>query len=331
MSSTVHKQLETLGATLFGTQDAVTTLSGTTAVLTLACCLGRPGTKALVPGWICSGVFHALLLAGLRPVPIDIDPRFALSLSSAQARYTRDTSLLIYAPFGGYAPAFATWLTWARQRDLSVIADLVQSPDPALWRGIAAQAPAVVTSFRPGKPLGAAGGGFIAGSQPVVEAARTFLNAGRDPSSGLKVALGIELPLPESAAEAALHRLARQPGLVADWRRLSGQVLRSAQTCCLPGWDGYPYGLARIPLRQSTGQRLNPDRTYRCAGWRRALFERCGISDNSELPTLDELYDHVTISSVNPLGEEEEPDAVPRARRIGSAGPPGARRPLGKQ
>jgi dTDP-4-amino-4,6-dideoxygalactose transaminase len=169
-----------------------------------------------VPGWICSGVFHALLLAGLRPVPVDIDASFALSQASAEAAYTSDTSLLVSAPFGGYAPDVAAWLAWAAHRDLPVIADLVQAPDPAVWSSIAAHVPAALTSFRPGKPLGAAGGGLIAGSQQVVEAARTFLNAGCD-SGGLKVALGIELPLTAEAAAPAL---------------------RSVVDTCLPGWAG---------------------------------------------------------------------------------------------
>jgi dTDP-4-amino-4,6-dideoxygalactose transaminase len=310
--STVHTQLELLGAALFGTADAVTTLSGTTAMLTLACCLGRPGTRALVPGWICSGVFHALLLAGLRPVPVDIDASFALSRASAEAGYTSDTSLLIYAPFGGYAPDVAAWLAWAARRDLPVIADLVQAPDPAVWRSVTAHVPAAITSFRPGKPLGAAGGGLIAGSQQVVEAARTFLNAGRD-ACGLKVALGIELPLTAEAAASALHRLGRLPGQLAAWRSLTGQALRAAAATCLPGWAGYPYGLSRIPLRQGPGQRLNPDRSYRGAGWRRALSERFGVNEQAALPTLDELYDQVMIRSIHPAGEERENDARLRA------------------
>jgi hypothetical protein len=258
---------------------------------------------------MCSGVFHALLLAGLRPLPVDIDARFALSLSSAQERYTSETSLLIYAPFGGYAPDVATWIAWARQRDLIVIADLVQSPDPALWRALAADVPALLTSFRPGKPLGAGGGGLIAGRQAVVEAARTFLNGGLD-RLGRKVSPGIELPLAEETAKAALRRLAQQPALIADWRRLSGQILRTSQATCLPGWAESPYGLSKIPLRQCAGARLNPDMTYRCAGWRQALFARYGVIDETVLATLDEVYNRVTIRRVDPYREGPENNGI---------------------
>lgn len=323
-----YQHLEELGATLFGTQDAVTTLSGATALLTLACCLGRPGTRALLPGWMCSSVFHALLLAGLHPVPVDIDQQFTMSFSSAQERCTGATSLLLYAPFGGHAPDVAAWVAWARQRNIAVIADLVHSPDPALWRSVAGEIPALITSFRPGKPLGAAGGGLIAGSQAVVETARTFLNAGRD-RSGLKVSLGLELPLPGPAVDAALHQLERQPALMADWRRLTGRILRSEQASCLPGWVDSPYALAKIPLRQSEGRRLNPDRTYTCAGWREALLARFGVNEHVALATLDELHHAVTIRRVDPREEENENDAAQRTRGTGSAGPAGAQRPLG--
>lgn len=299
--SDAYTNLEALGATLFGTEDALATPSGATALLALACCLGRPGTRALLPGWMCSGVFYALLLAGLRPVPIDIDQRFALSLPSAQARYTSDTSLLIYAPFGGYAPDIATWVAWARQRDLLVIADLVQSPDPALWCALAAEVPALLTSFRPGKPLGAGGGGLIAGRQAVVEAARVFLNGGLD-HRGQKASLGMELPLASEASEAACRRLAQQPALMADWRRLSKQILHTSQATCLPGWTECPYALSKIPLHQRTGVRLNPDMTYRCAGWRQAMIARYGEADETVLPTLNELYTAVRIRRVDPSG-----------------------------
>jgi len=297
--SDAHIHLETLGATLFGTEGALATPSGATALLAVASCLGRPGTRALLPGWMCSGVFYALLLAGLRPVPVDIDRRFALSLPSAEARYTSDTSLLIYAPFGGYAPDVATWMAWAKQRNLLVIADLVQSPDPALWCTLATEVPALLTSFRPGKPLGAGGGGLIAGRQTVVEAARTFLNGGFD-HSGRKVSPGIELPLAEEAGEAACRRLEEQPALIADWRRLSRRILHTSQATCLPGWIESPYALSKIPLRQHTGARLNPDMTYRCLGLRQSMIARYGVVDETVLPTLDELYNTVTIRRVDP-------------------------------
>jgi hypothetical protein len=321
--SDAQTHLAALGVSLFGTEDAVGTQSGATALLALGCCLGRPGTHVLLPGWMCSGVFYALLLAGLRPVPVDIDQRFALSLPSAEQRYTSETSLLIYAPFGGYAPDVAAWIAWARQRDLLVIADLVQSPDPALWRALATEVPALLTSFRPGKPLGAGGGGLIAGRQPVVEAARTFLNGGLN-RCGQKVSPGIELPLAEVTAAAACRRLAEQPALLAEWRSVSAEILHSSQAACLPGWSESPYGLSKIPLLQRTGPRLNPDMTYRCAGWKQALFARYGVHDDTVLTTLDELYNSVTIRRVDPYREGKHNDGVYGAQGTGSAGTAGA-------
>ncbi|HEY1352181.1 MAG TPA: hypothetical protein VGF67_21395 [Ktedonobacteraceae bacterium] len=72
--------------------------------------------------------------------------------------------------------------------------------------------------------------------------------------------------------------------------------------------------MSRLPLRQGSDQRLNPDRSYRCVGWRRALFERFGVSEQAALSTLDKRYDQVMIRSIHPAEEERENDARSRAQ-----------------
>ncbi len=294
------RELETLSARLFDTEDAVAMLSGTAAMLVLACCLGRPGTRALLPGWICSSVYHVLILAGMQPVPLDIETDFTISLHHADHVYTSDTSLFIYAPFGGHASDFDACVTWAAERHLALIADLVPSPDPDLWRRVSAQVPAVLTSFRPGKPLGAAGGGIIAGRAPVVEAGRTFLNSGRD-HAGQKVSLGMELPLSADAADMAKNQLALQPQRIVDWRDLTRQKLHEEEARCLPGWSESPYGLSKIPRLQGSGRRLNSNATYRSSGWRQAASARFGTLDEEPLRTLEVLYDRIVVTSINPF------------------------------
>jgi dTDP-4-amino-4,6-dideoxygalactose transaminase len=296
-----HHLLETLGTSLFHTEDAVATVSAAAGLLALACHLGRPGTLALVPGWICSEVFHVLILAGLRPSPVDVEKDFTMSLQAAErisAKVGAEISLVVYAPFGGHAPDFEDWLKWAQQRQVTLIADLVQSPDLEVWQKIAPRVTAAITSFRSGKPLGASGGGLIAGRQMVIEAARTFFNAGRD-RRGRKVSLGVNLSLAAEAAEAARRRLARQVQLCTEWRALTRKKLLAAEAWCLPGWTQSSHALSKIPCLQGPGRPLNPDATYRSSVWRQAVRERFGAVADEPLPNLEALYEKIRVIYIN--------------------------------
>lgn len=293
--------LERLGATAFGMGAAVSTVSGSAAVLAAASCLAVPGQTAIVPGWICSGVIYALIHAGLRPVMIDVGPDFdaAVDHAAAVAR-THNIGMAIYAPYGGNPVGLGEWCGWARHMEIPLLIDLAQAPDPQVWQLAAGTGAAIITSFRAGKPLGAEGGGLIAGPHELIEKVRLFLAGGRD-SAGRKIALGFELPMHPDAARFAYAALAAHPAGVPAWRDNARSALHELRHELLPGWDRIAgIALSRIPCLGGQGTPLHPDATYRTAAIREAVQHRLGQPDQPELPRLAALYDRIRVVKVTP-------------------------------
>ncbi|HET8681159.1 MAG TPA: DegT/DnrJ/EryC1/StrS family aminotransferase [Micromonosporaceae bacterium] len=315
-SSPSAARLEADAAEAFGTESAVSTVSGSAAVMAAASCLATPGQAALLPGWVCSGVVYALIHAGLRPVPVDVGPDLSASVTHARTLLTRyDVGLAVYAPYGGSPRDLPAWAEWAHRNGVPLLVDLAQAPDPAVWR-VASRAGAVaVTSFRGGKPLGADGGGVAAGSPELLGRIRLFLAGGRD-GAGRKVALGLELPLHPAAADAARAVLAAHPAAVPAWRESTRQALEQLRDVllpgwgdALPGWGGLQPAVSRVPCLGGPGTPLHPDRTYQLPAVREAVAARLGAgaaaagrnpAEELPVPGLGALYDRLRVVKVRP-------------------------------
>ncbi|MFV2195471.1 DegT/DnrJ/EryC1/StrS family aminotransferase [Nocardiopsis sp. LOL_012] len=292
--------LDLLSAAQLGAEAAVTTVSGSAAVLAVASCVSSPGHAVLMPGWICSGVVNAVIHAGMRPVMVDIDESFGMSPVHADGiAATAEIGFVLYAPYGGFAIDLALWQRWAEGHDVPLVIDLAQTPDPLVWRKATARAVAVVSSFRVGKPLGAEGGGVVAGGQEIVDQVRLFLNGGRD-GQGRKVGVGLELRMHPTAEAAAYRALSTYGDHVYAWREATRDALSTARSGLLPSWAQAEVALSRLPRLDGVGRPLHPDATFRGEPWRRAVRERLGPWREPPLPRLEALYDRVTVTKVVP-------------------------------
>lgn len=295
--------LEGQVAEVFDTERAAVTVSGSAALLAAACCLARPGTAALVPGWICSGVVYALIHAGLRPLLLDVDDTFAMALDHADAAASQhEVGLVVFALFGGLPHGLDAWSAWARRHGVPFVADVAQSPDPSVWRAAARAGTAVITSFRPGKPLGAEGGGAVAGDATLIRDIQRYLGGGRD-EEGRKVAFGLELALHPAPRAAASRVLAAHEGRVEAWRDLSRSVLAAA-SALLPGWRDCAVALSRVPRTDGIGRALHPDATFRIPTRYAVVEARLGPGAEPARPRLEDLYNRLTVTRVEP---EERP------------------------
>lgn len=293
MRDAVVGSVEQSLAQTFGVEDAATTVSGSAALLAAVGELTEPGQEVLVPGWVSATVVNAIVVAHRIPVLLDVGPAFTTSLDHATAVITGRTALVCYIPYGGHAPDLDEWVTWARDRRLPLLLDLVPCADVRVWAQ-AARAAAAITSFGPTKLLGPGGGGALLGPAALVAGARRFLCGGRD-DHGRKAGVGLDLRLGHREAEEALGRLAaaltRQQELVAATAATAAAIPPERR---LPGRIHGPYALTKVLSLSDGGRELNPDATHRSPGWRRELVRR-GLTDGStpRLPTLDRLYDRV--------------------------------------
>ncbi len=280
-------------AMAFGAEDAVTTVSGSAAILGAVGELTEPGQEVLVPGWVSATVVNAIVVAHRIPVLLDVTPGFTTSLAHAGEVVSERTGLVCYIPYGGHAPDFDEWAAWAERRRIPLLLDLVACADVRVWRQ-ASRAAAAVTSFGPTKLLGPGGGGALLGPSRLVAGVRRFLCGGRD-ASGRKSGIGLDLRLGAAEAGWAQERLAAVLAGQDELRASTAVTLASIPPDRgLPGWDREPYALTKVLSLAAHGQDLNPDATYRSAGWRLELARR-GLTDGSppRLPALDLLYDRV--------------------------------------
>lgn len=291
-------ELEVLVAEALGCEEATAAVSGCAAMLAVTSCATRAGRAVLLPGWICSGVVHAVLLAGMRPVLVDVDDAFLMSTTHAdRVAASTEVGMVLYAPYGGFAPDLARWRHWADLHDVPLVVDLAQVPDPEIWHQATAQATALVSSFRPGKPLGAAGGGIVAGGAEIVEECRRFLNGGKD-DLGRKVAIGMDLRLAAPAARSAMSAVTAQGSRVPAWRHATRLALSGAAV--FPGWQNADVALSRIPRVDGAGRRLHPDAMFGDRAWRAAVTDRLGAWSGPPLRNLEALYERVTVTKIHP-------------------------------
>ena len=287
-------------ASAFGVAAAVTTISGSSALLAAVDTLTEPGQEVLVPGWICDTVVNAVVVAHRVPVLLDVSTEFTASTAFADEVLSDATALVCYAPFGGHALDLDAWLQWSKAHGIPMLLDLVSCADVRVWAA-ASRCAAAITSFGQTKLLGPGGGGALLGDAATVARARRFLRGGRSPT-GKKDGVGLELELGESAARSARIQLRRVISSQDDLRAASVRVVAMLASQPLEGWTTAPFALTKVLSFSQDGERLNPDATFRSTGWQTELARR-GLTPSHPSPplaTLDHLYDKVRFQRVRP-------------------------------
>lgn len=261
-------ELRGLAADTLDVGDAVFSFSASAALLATFCVLGCPGRDVLLPGWSCQSLISAVILAGMRPVLVDVDAAFGMVLPHDP----RPGSLMVYAPYGGNNHDLPRVQHWCDRMSFPLILDYAQVADVSVWqqrpRGSVA-----ITSFGPSKPLLGDGGGLMTGPQDAVTLVADFVRGGIS-ETGVKTGLGMVSTMTPSQARAAAAALRRYGSVQEEWRRQTAAMLRDPEGL-FDGWDQCCIALSRIPrLGRDDLRPAHPECTYLSHGWRRAASAR---------------------------------------------------------
>ncbi len=124
------REFETLIAGYTGAAFCATTPNGTLALfLALTACGIGPGDEVIVPDLTMAASATAVLLAGARPVFVDIEPAtLCLDLALAERQFTSRTKAVMFVSLNGRSPVdLAEFVARCRTRNIRVVEDAAQS------------------------------------------------------------------------------------------------------------------------------------------------------------------------------------------------------------
>jgi len=158
-------ELEETLAEFVGTKHAVACTSGTVAeqLLFMALGIGR-GDEVLVPDFTFAATAEAVLLAGARPVFVDVEPEtFTMDPQAVRAALTDKVKAVVAVSLFGHPARLAELEALCDARGIVLLEDACQSLGAkSSTRMSGAFGRAGFTSFYPAKPLGGLGdGGMI--------------------------------------------------------------------------------------------------------------------------------------------------------------------------
>lgn len=148
-------------AAFCGAAHAVGVANGTDAlVLALRACGVGPGDEVIAPALTFTATAEAIVLAGARPVFVDVDDTYTLDVAQAAARITPRTRALMPVHLYGQPADMDPLMALAERHGLYVVEDAAQAHG-ARYHGRRAGSLGHIAcfSFYPGKNLGAYGDG----------------------------------------------------------------------------------------------------------------------------------------------------------------------------
>lgn len=251
-----------------GERQVVCCSSGTAALqLALGALDLAPGTAVAVPDYTFPATINAVLLAGLRPVPVDVDP----STGNLDADDARDvitgpdgpSVLLAVHQFGLPAPLDAL-----ADLDVVVVEDAACALGASLLidgeqRSAGDVGRLATFSFHPRKLITTGEGGAVTCRDPDLDRRLRLLRnhgMGLDPDGARRFELpGWNLRLSELHAAVGLVQMGRLTGLLADRRRIAvGYIERLT---AVPGLELPRVPDSATPNWQSFVVRVPPGRT----------------------------------------------------------------------
>jgi dTDP-4-amino-4,6-dideoxygalactose transaminase len=170
-----------------GTRYAVGVSDGTAAIELALKALGiGDGAEVIVPANTFIATWEAVVAAGVKPAPIDVDPQTLLMTAEAVERAcTPRTAAVIVVHLYGQPVDMDAMRAVADRRGIALIEDAAQAHG-ATWRGKRAGSfgDAGCFSFYPGKNLGAFGdaGAVVTNDRQVADRIRSYANHGRSPT-----------------------------------------------------------------------------------------------------------------------------------------------------
>ena len=219
----------------------ITTVANATLGLTLALAAqgASPGTLCAMPAWTFVASANAVVLAGLTPYFVDVDPAtwaldpLALAEEIARAPATVG-AVMVVAPFGQPID-YAAWDEVKRRTGLPVVIDAAAAFD-SLQVG---ETPAVV-SLHATKIVGVGEGGFVASRDAsIIGAIRRRSNFGFDADRSA-VTMGFNAKLSEYHAAIGLASLDMWSETRAAWMSVAGAYREAlAKSNCINLQPGF--------------------------------------------------------------------------------------------
>lgn len=183
----------------------------------------QPGDEVITPSFSFAACVNALVLEGLKPVLVDIDPaNWSMDPALAAAAITpRTRGILAVHAFGNPAP-MAAYRHIADAHDLILVEDACEALGSTCGdRRAGAWGDAAVFGFYPNKQMTTGEGGAIATTNPSLAARLDCLrNQGRDPMAGWldQVEAGFNYRLSDLQAALGVAQLARLDAMLAQRR-----------------------------------------------------------------------------------------------------------------
>jgi len=208
-----------------GAPYCVATSSGTTALALALMALGLgPGDEVIVPDFTMIGSANAVVLAGARPVLVDVDPRtLCLDLEAVERALTSRTRAVMVVSLNGRAPDMEALMGLCQARGLLLVEDACQALG-SCYRGRPLGTFGVVGcfSFSMPKVVTTGQGGAVVTSDPdLYERMRRIKDFGRV-QAGVDehVMLGYNFKFTDLQAVVGLAQLRRLPERLARKRAI---------------------------------------------------------------------------------------------------------------
>jgi UDP-2-acetamido-2-deoxy-ribo-hexuluronate aminotransferase len=170
-------ELEDSLAALAGSRHCITVASGTEALLIALMALGiKPGDEVIAPAFTFAATAEVIVLAGARPVLVDIEPDTCnIDVRAIEAKITPRTRAIMPVSLYGQPCDMAEIGAIAERHGLTVIEDAAQSFGAIYGGRWSCNLSRIgCTSFFPSKPLGCYGdgGAIFTSDDPLAQAMR---------------------------------------------------------------------------------------------------------------------------------------------------------------
>ncbi len=211
------KQFEEDFAAFLGTEHAVSTSSGTSAlhVSLLANGIGQ-GDEVIIPPVTFFATASTVLFCGARPVFVDIDPdTFNMDVGKLEEAVTDKTKAIVPVHMYGQPVDMDPLMEIAKKHNLKVIEDACQSHG-AEYRGkkVGKFGNASCFSFYPTKNMVAGEGGMIATDDQDLKTECMLLRDHGEITHYEHVVLGYNYRITEIAAAIGIEQLKKLPGFI---------------------------------------------------------------------------------------------------------------------
>ncbi len=123
------REFERLIAEYVGTEHCSVLINGTVTLFTALSALGvGPGDEVIVPDLTMIASANAVVLAGAKPVFVDVDPsNLCLDLGLTEKAITPSTKAIMLVSFNGRSPDMTRFVDLAQRHSLHLVEDAAQS------------------------------------------------------------------------------------------------------------------------------------------------------------------------------------------------------------